>query len=94
VEKLLLTIRERLSKRQYLSESAVREAIVLPVLNILGWDIFDRKWPEHDSAFPSHSLESSRTATGQLRILGRLGQYPRRVKLSPKAHSWRRPLPR
>jgi predicted type IV restriction endonuclease len=41
MEKLLLTIRDRLSKRQYVSESAVREAIVLPVLHALGWDIFD-----------------------------------------------------
>ncbi|MBM6593089.1 hypothetical protein [Microvirga pudoricolor] len=44
MQDLLETIRGRLERRQYSSETAVRETIVLPVLQSLGWDIFD---PDH-----------------------------------------------
>ena len=41
MEKLISTLKERLNSGQYQSETAVREAIILPVLLELGWDIFD-----------------------------------------------------
>lgn len=41
MEELISKIKGRLSSGQFQSETAVREAIVLPVLQTLGWDIFD-----------------------------------------------------
>jgi hypothetical protein len=39
--KIIATIRERIVNGKYQSESAVREAIILPILNQLGWDSLD-----------------------------------------------------
>lgn len=41
VEQLIDRIKERVGSGQFQSEAAVREAIVLPVLQALGWEIFD-----------------------------------------------------
>lgn len=41
LERLVAQLRTRIEANQYASESAVREAVVLPVLQHLGWDIFD-----------------------------------------------------
>lgn len=41
MDSLITKIKDRISSGQYQGETAVREAIVLPVLQILGWDIFD-----------------------------------------------------
>jgi len=41
MEELINSIKERIRTGQYHSESAVREAIVMPVLQALGWNIFD-----------------------------------------------------
>jgi predicted type IV restriction endonuclease len=39
--KLIEQIKGRLTTAQYQSEAAIREAIVLPILQALGWDILD-----------------------------------------------------
>jgi hypothetical protein len=41
LEKLVEKIKERIGAAQYQGETSVREAIVLPLLQVLGWDIFD-----------------------------------------------------
>ena len=41
LRELLDTIRQKLAQGRYPNETAVREAIVLPVLQLLGWDILD-----------------------------------------------------
>ncbi len=41
MEELLVGIKKRIDSGQFQSEAAVREAIVLPILQALGWDIFD-----------------------------------------------------
>ena len=41
MESLVQQLRTRIESNQYVSESAIREAVVLPVLQRLGWDIFD-----------------------------------------------------
>lgn len=41
MDSLIARLRERISAAQFQGETAVREAIVLPVLQSLGWDIFD-----------------------------------------------------
>lgn len=41
LEKLIEQIKERLIAAQYQSESAIREALVLPILHSLGWDTLD-----------------------------------------------------
>ena len=41
MDSLILSISERIRSGQYQGETAVREAIVLPILQSLGWDIFD-----------------------------------------------------
>ncbi len=41
VDNLITKIKERIGSGQYQGETAVREAIVLPILQSLGWDIFD-----------------------------------------------------
>jgi len=41
MEALISKIAERLSSQQYQSETAVREAIVLPILQALNWDVYD-----------------------------------------------------
>lgn len=39
--KRISTIRERIAEGRYQSESAVREAIILPILDELGWDVWN-----------------------------------------------------
>jgi predicted type IV restriction endonuclease len=41
LDKLVGQIKERLAAAQYQSESAIREAVVLPILQALGWDTLD-----------------------------------------------------
>lgn len=41
LEDIILKIKERINSGQFRSETAVREAIVLPILQALNWDIFD-----------------------------------------------------
>lgn len=41
MEEIIDRIRQRVGLGQFQSESAVRETIVLPILQALGWDIFD-----------------------------------------------------
>jgi predicted type IV restriction endonuclease len=41
LEKLVEQIKERLAAAQYQSESAIREAVVLPILQALEWDTLD-----------------------------------------------------
>lgn len=41
MDELIEKLKHRISSGQYQSEAAVREAIVLPILQKLGWDVFD-----------------------------------------------------
>jgi hypothetical protein len=41
LDKLLGQIKERFAAGQYQSESAIREAVILPILQALGWDTLD-----------------------------------------------------
>jgi predicted type IV restriction endonuclease len=43
LEQLVPQIKARLATGQYQSESAIREAVVLPILQALGWDTLDPK---------------------------------------------------
>src|SRR5262249_38054256 len=54
LDKLVEQIKERLATAQYQSESAIREAVVLPILQALEWDTLDPTTlnPEYPLAGP------------------------------------------
>ncbi|MCY4303758.1 MAG: hypothetical protein OXC62_03075 [Aestuariivita sp.] len=51
IEKKLLEIRNRLKDDEFANEQAISHGIVMPVLQELGWDVFDTKmvWPEYNA---------------------------------------------
>jgi predicted type IV restriction endonuclease/negative regulator of replication initiation len=62
MDELVNKIKERINSGQYQGETAVREAIVLPILQALGWDIFDPNFVIRECALGNRRVDYALTS--------------------------------
>jgi hypothetical protein len=62
MDDLVSKIKERINSGQYQGETAVREAIVLPILQALGWDIFDPNFVVRECALGNRRVDYALTS--------------------------------
>jgi hypothetical protein len=86
IEARIRQIREQLQSQAFTNESAVREALILPILQCLGWEIFDpsqvrREYPVGERRVDYALFTSQRTPTAiiEVKAVGRAQDADRQL---------------